>query len=88
MLLFKNLYKITILILTNSTSTKPEVVTGMLMSSCKKLGLDCYQVITSEAWISDNDIEKGSVVIKNYNGEDKDITVDTFTTVVFVRAGA
>ena len=80
--------KITILILTNSTSTKPEVVAGMLMSSCKKLGLDCYQVITSEAWISDNDIEKGSVVIKNYNGEDEDITIDTFSTVVFVRAGA
>ena len=79
--------KITILILTSSTSTKPEVVTGMLMSSCKKLGLDCYQVITSEAWISDNDIERGSVVIKNFNGEDKDIEIDTFSTVVFVRAG-
>ena len=49
--------KITILVLTSSTSTKPEGVSGMLMSSCKKLGLDCYQVITSEAWISDNDIE-------------------------------
>jgi len=80
--------KITILILTNSTSTEPEVVAGMLMSSCKKLGLDCYQVITSEAWISDNDIAKGSVVIKNYNGEDEDVTIDIFSTVVFVRAGA
>jgi RimK family alpha-L-glutamate ligase len=80
--------KITILILTSSASTKPEAVTGMLMSSCKKLGLDCYQVITSEAWVSDNDIEKGSVIIKNYNGEDEDITIDTFSTVVFVRAGA
>ena len=79
--------KITILILTNSTSTKPEVVTGMLITTCKKLGLDCYQIITSEAWISDNDIEKGSVIIKNYNGNDEDIEIDTFSTIVFVRAG-
>ena len=79
--------KITILILTSSASKKPEVVTGMLMSSCKKFGLNCYQVITSEAWISDNDIERGSIVVKNFDGEDKDIEIDTFSTVVFVRAG-
>ena len=79
--------KITILILTSSASTKPEVVTGMLMSSCKKLGLDCYQVITSEAWISDNDIEKGSVIIKNYDGKDNDVKFETASTAVFVRAG-
>ena len=79
--------KITILILTSSASTKPEVVTGMLMTTCKKLGLDCYQIITSEAWISDNDIERGSVIIKNYDGNDEDIEINTFFTVVFVRAG-
>ena len=79
--------KITILILTSSTSTKPEVVTGMLLSSCKKLGLNCYQVVTSEAWISDNDIERGSIVIKNYDGQDEDVEIETSTTVVFVRAG-
>ena len=79
--------KITILILTSSVSTKPEIVTGMLITTCKKLGLDCYQVITSEAWISDNDIEKGSIIIKNYEGEDEDIEIDTFSTIVFVRAG-
>ena len=72
--------KITILILTNSTSTKPEGVTGMLMNSCKKFGLDCYQIITSEAWISDNDIEKGSVIIKNYDGEDNDVKFETAST--------
>jgi ribosomal protein S6--L-glutamate ligase len=79
--------KITVLILTSSALTKPEIVTGMLMSSCKKFGLNCYQVITSEAWISDNDIEKGKIVIKNHNGKDEDIEIETTTTVVFVRAG-
>ena len=80
--------KINVLILTASKSKEPEVVTGMLMSTCEELGLPCYRVVTTEAWISDNDIEKGTVAIKNYDGEEKDISVETASTVVFVRAGA
>ena len=79
--------KITVLILTNSKAKKPEIVTGMLLKACAELGLPCYRVVTTEAWISDNDIEKGTVAIKNYDGEEKDIKVDTASTVVFVRAG-
>ena len=78
---------ITVLILTGTISKKPEIVTGMLMSTCEKFKLPCYQVVTSEAWISDNDIEKGSVIIKNYDGEDNDIKIETASTVVFVRMG-
>ena len=29
---------------------------GMLMSSCEELGLPCYKVVTTEAWVSENDI--------------------------------
>ena len=79
--------KITILILTNSKAKKPEIVTGMLLKACADLGLPCYRVVTTEAWISDNDIEKGTVAIKNHDGEEKDIEVETSSTVVFVRAG-
>jgi len=80
--------KITVLILTASKSKEPEVVSGMLIDTCKELGLLCYQVVTTEAWISDNDIEKGTVAIKNYDGEEKDIVVETATSVCFVRAGS
>jgi RimK family alpha-L-glutamate ligase len=80
--------KITVLILTASKSKEPEVVSGMLIDTCKELGLSCYQVVTTEAWISDNDIEKGTVAIKNYDGEEKDIVVETATSVCFVRAGS
>jgi RimK family alpha-L-glutamate ligase len=80
--------KITILILTNSKSKKPEIVTGMLLQACKDLELPCYTIVTTEAWISDNDIEKGTVAIKNYDGGEKDISVETSSTVVFVRLGA
>ena len=80
--------KITVLILTASKLKKPEVVTGMLLSVCEELGLPCYKIVTSEAWVSENDIEKSTVSIKNYDGEEKDVSVETSSTVVFVRAGA
>tara|TARA_R100001377_G_scaffold51197_1_gene29940 strand:+ start:905 stop:2362 length:1458 start_codon:yes stop_codon:yes gene_type:complete len=80
--------KITILILTNSKSREPEIVAGMLVKSCEELGLPCHTIVTTEAWISDNDIEKGTVSIKNHDGKEKDISVETSSTVVFVRAGA
>ena len=76
--------KITILVLTNSKAKKPEIVTGMLLKACEELNLPCYTVVTTEAWISDNDIEKGTVAIKNHDGEEKDIEVETVSTVVFV----
>ena len=79
--------KITVLILTNSKAKKPEIVTGMLLKTCADLGLPCYRVVTTEAWVSDNDIEKGTVAIKNHDGGEKDIKVETSLTVVFVRAG-
>ena len=80
--------KITILILTNSKSKKPEVVTGQLIKAAKSLGLPCYNVIVSEAWIADNDIEQGTIKIKNHDGEENEIEVKVRETVVFVRAGA
>ena len=78
---------ITVLILTNSKSKKPEIVTGMLMKACASLGLPCHRVVITEAWVSDNDIEKGSITIKNNDGTEKDIEIETSKTVVFVRAG-
>ena len=80
--------KITVLILTASKSKEPEIVTGMLMSTCEELGLSCYRIVTTEAWVSENNIEKATVSIKNYDGEEKDILVETSSTVVFVRLGA
>ena len=80
--------KITVLILTASKSKEPEVVTGMLMNSCEELGLSCYKIVTTEAWVSENDIEKSTVSIKNYDGGEKDISIETSSTVVFVRLGA
>lgn len=83
-----NLDKISVLIITKSKSKKPEVVAGMIVAACQKRGLDCNLIVTTEAWISKNDLEKGEVTIKNHDGNDKDLVIDTSKTVVFVRAGA
>ena len=79
---------LTIVIVTKSKSRKPELVTGMILNSCKKLGINCELIITTEAWIHRNDLEKGEIVIKNFDGQDKDLIINTDKTVVFVRAGA
>ena len=80
--------KITILILTNSKSKKPEVVTGKLLKAAESLGLPCYPVVVSEAWIADNDIEQGTIKIKNHDGKENEVEIEAHETVVFVRAGA
>ena len=80
--------KITILILTNSKSKKPEVVTGKLLKAADALGLPCYPVVVSEAWIADNDIEQGTIKIKNHDGKENQVEIEARETVVFVRAGA
>ena len=80
--------KITILILTNSKSKKPEVVTGKLLKAAESLGLPCYPVVVSEAWVADNDIEQGTIKIKNHDGKENEVEIEARETVVFVRAGA
>ena len=67
--------KITILILTNSKSKKPEVVTGKLLKAAESLGLPCYPVVVSEAWVADNDIEQGTIKIKNHDGKDNEVEI-------------
>lgn len=45
-------------------------------------------VDVSKAWIAGSDIEIGSVKLRNVDGKDKDIEIETYNSIVFVRAGA
>ena len=42
----------------------------------------------SKAWIADSDIDIGTVKIRNIDGKNKDIEIETHNSIVFVRAGA
>lgn len=42
----------------------------------------------TKAWITDSDIDIGNVKLRNIDGKDKDIEIETHNSIVFVRAGA
>lgn len=45
-------------------------------------------VDVTEAWIAGTDIDIGKVTIRNIDGKGKDTEVETYNSIVFVRAGA
>ena len=47
--------------------------------------IPCHIINTQKAWVSDNDLEKGTLTISNVEGDRLDF--DVHKTVVFVRAG-
>ena len=78
---------INVVILTKIKSKKLELVSNRIFSVCQEKGIECHIVYTSEAWISKNDFEKGSLTVSNIDGDGKQIEFDIFKTVCFVRAG-
>ena len=54
----------------------------------KKYNISHTMVDVKEAYIASSDIEIGEVLIKNIDGEDKDVTINMHDSLVFVRAGA
>ena len=54
----------------------------------KKKGIRHDLINVEDAWISQKDVEIGSVTIQNVNGKDKEVQIETHNSIVFVRAGA
>ena len=54
---------INVVILTKIKSKKLELVSNRIFSVCQEKGIECHIVYTSEAWISKNDFEKGSLTV-------------------------
>ena len=63
-------------------------VNDILSSVCKNLNIKCTSINVEETWISDQDIEKGTLTVSNYDGEDSKETIKISQAVVFVRRGA
>jgi RimK family alpha-L-glutamate ligase len=78
---------IQVAVLTKVRSKKPELVSNMIEAACKDAGIECHIINVREAWISKNDLEKGTLTISNADGEDNEVEFDTSRTVCFVRAG-
>ena len=76
---------IQIAVITKVSSDKEEVVANQLKKYADKNNIPCHLINTREAWVSDNDLEKGTLTISNVQGDR--IEFEISKTVVFVRAG-
>jgi ribosomal protein S6--L-glutamate ligase len=76
---------IQIAVITKVSSNKEEVVANQLKKYADKNNIPCHLINTKEAWVSDNDLEKGTLTISNVQGDR--IEFEISKTVVFVRAG-
>ena len=80
----KSKIEVVILGIDEGEGTVNDILTGV----CKDLNIKCTSINIKEAWISDQDIEKGTLTISNYNGEDAKEHIKISEAVVFVRRGA
>ena len=55
---------------------------------CKEKDIKYNLINVEEAWISQKDVEIGSVTIQNVDGKDKEVEIETHNSIIFVRAGA
>ena len=79
--------EIQVAILTKINADSKSVVSNMIQKECKRRNIPCYIINTSEAWVSKNDLEKGTLLISNIDGEDTEIEFDLSKTMCFTRAG-
>ena len=79
--------EIQVAILTKINADSKSVVSNMIQKECKRRNIPCYIINTSEAWVSKNDLEKGTLLISNIDGEDTEIEFDLSKTICFTRAG-
>ena len=78
---------IQVAVLTKVRSKNKELVSNMIDSACKDMGVECHVINVKDAWVSKNDLEKGTLTISNADGNDNEVEFDTSRTVCFVRAG-
>ena len=60
---------IQIAVITKVSSDKEEVVANQLKKYADKNNIPCHLINTREAWVSDNDLERGTLTISNVEGD-------------------
>ena len=79
--------EIQVAILTKVDADSKNVVSKMIEAECQRRNIPCFIINTSEAWISKNDLEKGTLFVSNIDGEDKEAEFELSKTICFARAG-
>ena len=78
---------IQVVVLTKVNADSKAVVSNLISEECEKRKILCHIVDTREAWVSKNDLEKGTLLVSNIDGKDTEIEFQLANTICFVRAG-
>jgi RimK family alpha-L-glutamate ligase len=78
---------IQVAVLTKLNVDSKAIVSNKILKECKKRNIPCHIINTSEAWVSKNDLEKGTLLVSNIDGEDTEVEFELSKTICFVRAG-
>ena len=78
---------IQIAVLTKVNADSKTVVSNMILEECEKRKIPCHIINTQEAWVSKNDLEKGTLLVSNLDGKDTEVEFELANTICFVRAG-
>ena len=79
--------KIHVAVLTKVNADSKTVVSNMILEECEKRKIPCHIINTQEAWVSKNDLEKGTLLVSNLDGKDTEVEFELANTICFVRAG-
>ena len=79
--------EVQVAILTKVDADSKNVVSKMIEKECERRNIPCYIINTSEAWVSKNDLEKGTLFVSNIDGEDREAEFELSKTICFARAG-
>jgi RimK family alpha-L-glutamate ligase len=78
---------IQVVVLTKVNADSKAVVSNLISEECEKRKIPCHIVDTREAWVSKNDLEKGTLLVSNLDGKDTEVEFQLTNTICFVRAG-
>ncbi len=78
---------IQVVVLTKVNADSKAVVSNLISEECEKRKIPCHIVDTREAWVSKNDLEKGTLLVSNLDGKDTEVEFELSKTICFVRAG-
>ena len=76
-----------VVVLTKVNADSKAVVSNLISDECEKRKIPCHIVDTREAWVSKNDLEKGTLLVSNLDGKDTEVEFELANTICFVRAG-
>jgi len=78
---------IQVAVLTKVNADSKSIVSNKILKECQKRNIPCHIINTSEAWVSKNDLEKGTLLVSNIDGKDTEVDFELSKTICFVRAG-